>query len=175
MRILARSEQIHLHSPIAGPNHPNRLGVQPPLSLSNTLPRKYVRPKFRRPGMCAALMGRKWRSAHSRRFAACLYRALDHTPPWWFIYETTDMLSVRISTCRCSSCGQKSFRAKNTAPSSKRFIGSKILTTAPKPACPSKLPPGLESMRPSWPRHMTSPSQPPPPKRSLRHGLRASM
>ncbi len=79
-------------------------------------------PRFRRPGMCAALMERKWQSTHSRRFAACLHRALERTPPWWFMYETTDVLSVRISTCRCSSSGWKSFRAKNTASSSKRFM-----------------------------------------------------
>ncbi len=32
------------------------------------------------------------------------------------------MLSVRISTCCCSSCGWKSFRAKKTASSSRRFM-----------------------------------------------------
>ncbi len=32
------------------------------------------------------------------------------------------MLSVRISTCHCSSCGRKSFSAKKTASSSKRFM-----------------------------------------------------
>ncbi len=106
-------------------------------------------PRFRRQGMCAVLMERKWQSAHSRRFAACLHRALERTPPWWFMYETTDVLSVRISACRYSSCGQKSFRAKNTASSSKRFTrtDSGALTTAPKPACPRTLFPSRESMR----------------------------
>ncbi len=77
---------------------------------------------FRKLGMCAALMERKWWSTCSRRFTAYLYRALENTPPWWFTYETTDMLLVGISVCRCSSCGRKSFRAKNTASSCNRFM-----------------------------------------------------
>ncbi len=96
--------------------------------------------------MCAALIERKWRSAHSRRFAACL---LDRTPPWWFMYETTDMLSVRISTCRCSSCGRKSLELRTLlpAPSSLCATGSEVLTTALKSACPRPLLTGLQSMR----------------------------
>ncbi len=48
--ILARGEQIHLLSPIAVPNHQNRLLVQPPLSLKNPLPRKHVRPAVQETG-----------------------------------------------------------------------------------------------------------------------------
>ncbi len=112
---------------------------------------------FRRLGMCAALIERKWRSAHSRRFAACL---LDCTPPWWFMYKTTDMLSVRINTCRSSSCGLKSLELRTLlpAPSGLCANGSEILTTALKSACPRTLLTGLQSMRQSWPRHVTSPS-----------------
>ncbi len=112
---------------------------------------------FRRLGMCAALIERKWRSAHSRRFAACL---LDRTPPWWFMYETTDMLSVRINTCRSSSCGRKSLELRTLlpAPSGLCANGSEVLTTALKSACPRTLLTGLQSMRQSWPRHVTSPS-----------------
>ncbi len=58
--------------------------------------------RFRRLGMCTALIERKWRSAHSRRFAACL---LDRTPPWWLCTKPQTCWSVRISTCRCFSCG----------------------------------------------------------------------
>ncbi len=117
--------------------------------------------RFRRLGICTALMERKWWSAHSRKFAACLYRALDRTPPWWFMYETTDMLSVRISTCRCSGCGQKSLELRTLlpAPSSLCATASEVLTTALKPACPRTLLAGLELMHPSWRhRNVTSPS-----------------
>ncbi len=52
LRVLARGKQIHLRSPItlAVPNHPNRLGVQSPLSLRNPLPRKHVRPSDQETG-----------------------------------------------------------------------------------------------------------------------------
>ncbi len=43
-------------------------------------------------------------------------------PPWRFMYETTDVLSVRISTCCYSSCVRNSFRAKKTASNSKWFM-----------------------------------------------------
>ncbi len=65
------------------------------------------------------------------------------------------MLSVRISTCRCSSCGHKSFSSKNTASSGLCATGSGVLTIATKPVCPRTLLPGLESMHPSWPWYVT--------------------
>ncbi len=71
---------------------------------------------FRRLGMCAALMERKW------RLRACTKLWIVHSRtrrPWWFMKETTDILSVRINTCRCSSCSHKSFSTKKTASSSK--------------------------------------------------------
>ncbi len=59
--------------------------------------------------------------------------------PWGFIYETTDVLSVRISTCCCSSCGWKSFRAKKTASSSRRFMCHRLWDSSysPKAGIPS--------------------------------------
>ncbi len=36
--------------------------------------------------------------------------------------KKSDILSVRLSTCSCSSCGRKSFSAKNTASSSKAVV-----------------------------------------------------
>ncbi len=156
-----------------------RLLVQPPLSLRNPLPRKHVRPWFRRPRMCAALMERKWQSAYSRRFVACLHRALECTLPWRFMYET-DVLSVWISTCCCSSCGRKSFRAKKTASSSKRFIWHRLWGSdhSPEAGMPSQTTPQLRadaSVLPTM-HNVTKPRGTPRLKRSrLRHGLRASM
>ncbi len=46
----ARGEQIHLRCPVASPNHPNQLRMQPPLSLRNPLPRKHVRPVVQKTG-----------------------------------------------------------------------------------------------------------------------------
>ncbi len=52
VRVLARGEQLHLRSPVtlSVPNHPNRLGVQSPLSLRNPLARKHVRPSDQETG-----------------------------------------------------------------------------------------------------------------------------
>ncbi len=76
------------------------------------------------------------------------------------MYKTTDMLSVRISTCRCFSCGWKSLELSTLlpAPSGLCATGSEVLTTALKSACPRTLLTGLQLMRQSWPRHVTSPS-----------------
>ncbi len=70
------------------------------------------------------------------------------------------MLSVRINTCRSSSCGRKSLELRTLlpAPSGLCANGSEVLTTALKSACPRILLTGLQSMRQSWPRHVTSPS-----------------
>ncbi len=43
------------------------------------------------------------------------------------------MLSVRISTCCCSSCGWKSFRAKKTASSSRRFMCHRLWDSSYSP------------------------------------------
>ncbi len=82
-------------------------------------------PRFKRPGMCVALMDRRRESAHSSNIAACLHKAFERTPPWRFMYATTDVLSVRISTCCRSSCAWNSFRAKKTASNSNRFMCNK--------------------------------------------------
>ncbi len=54
----------------------------------------------------------------------------------------------------------KILRAKNTASSSKRFMCQRLWGSdhSPKSACPRTLLTGLQSMRQSWPRHVTSPS-----------------
>ncbi len=96
------------------------------------------------------------------------------------MYETTDVLSVRISTCRCSRCGRKSFRAKNTASSSKRFMchrlwGSDHSSEADMPSHTAPQP-RLDASVITTTRDVTKPRGTPRLKRSgLRHGHRASM
>ncbi len=86
------------------------------------------------------------------------------------------MLSVQISTCRCSSCSRKSFRAKNTAPSSKWFMCHRLWGSnhSPKAGMPWHTAP-----RPRVGASVvtTTPSlgEPPRLKKSLCHGLRALM
>ncbi len=92
------------------------------------IPRKRVRPFGSGDWGCAQLW---WRG---RQSVACLHSTLERIPLWWFIYETTDVLSVRISTCCCSSCGWKSFRPKKTASSSRRFMCHRIWDSSYSPA-----------------------------------------
>ncbi len=96
------------------------------------------------------------------------------------MYETTDMLLVRIRTCRCSSCGWKSFRAKNTASSSKRFMCHRLWGSdhSPEAGLPSHTAPQprVDASVVTTTRDVTKPRETPRLKSSgLRHGLRASM
>ncbi len=83
---------------------------------------------------CALLL---WRASDNLPIAEdSLHVCTEPWSEWWFIYKTTDVLSVWISTCCCSSCGKKYFRVKKTASSSKQFCntGSEVLTLATKPS-----------------------------------------
>ncbi len=69
---------------------------------------------------CALLW---WRGSDNLPIAGdSLPVCTEHWSERWFMYEITDVLSVRISTCCSSSCGRKSYRAKKTSSSSKRFM-----------------------------------------------------
>ncbi len=140
-------------------------------------------PRFKRPGMCVALMERRRESTHSSKIAACSHKALERMPPWRFMYETTDVLSVRISTCCRSSCARNSFRAKKTASSSKRFMCHRIWGSdhRPEAGIPSHTAPqpSVDASVVTTTREVTKPRVfflTPRLKRSgLRHGARASM
>ncbi len=83
---------------------------------------------------CALLW---WRGSDNLPIAEdSLHVCTEPWSEWWLIYKTTDVLSVWISTCCCSSCGRKYFRVKKTASSSKQFCntGSEVLTLATKPS-----------------------------------------
>ncbi len=101
-------------------------------------------------------------------------------PPWRFMYETTDVLSVRISTCCRSSCARNSFRAKKTASNSKRFMCHRIWGSdhCPEAGIPSHTAPqpSVDASVVTTTREVTNPRGTPRLKRSgLRHGARASM
>ncbi len=99
------------------------------------------------PSKCTALRDTPRACAHNSRSWAFLCRDIERTPPWWFMYDTTVVLSERTIIWFSWSWGRKWIKARNTASSSKRFMCSPIheaspfpctglpRQTAPQPAC----------------------------------------
>ncbi len=130
VRILARGEQIHLRSPVtsAVPNHPNRLGVQSPLSLRNPLPRKHVCPD----------------EEDDSLLPACTVPLSEFLPG--------DLYTKPQTCCRCESVhaavpavaeNPLELRRLLPAPGGLCATGSEIPTTVPKLAFPRTLIPRL--------------------------------
>ncbi len=118
---------------------------------------------------CALLW---WRESDSPPIAGDSIHACTEL---WFVRLLGDLCKKPQTCCRCESVhAAVPAMAENAlelttllpAPSGLYATGSEVLTIVTKPVCPWTLLPRLESMCPSWPRHVTS---------SLPHGLRASM
>ncbi len=91
------------------------LMIQHPLpNLSFGLDRKSAA-RFKTPGTWTALKERNLSWVQRRRLRACLFRVRDREPPWWFIWDTTAMLSILTIT-------RKWISARKTALSSRQFM-----------------------------------------------------
>ncbi len=156
VRVLALGEQIHLCSPLtlAVSNHPNRLGVQSPLSLRNPLPRKHVRPSDQETGEV-----RSSDEEEDSPLPACT------APLSKFL--SGDLYTKPQTCCRCESVraavptvaeNPLELRRLFPAPGGLCATGSEIPATVPRLAFPRTLLPSRESMHPSWPSHATLPS-----------------
>ncbi len=55
-------------------------------------------PWFILPSTCVAFSVRRLFWAHTRRSFTSVQSRFETRPPWWFMYDTTDQLSERIST-----------------------------------------------------------------------------
>ncbi len=62
-------------------------------------------PCFILPGTFVAFSERRLFWAHTRRPFASVQSDFEARPPWWFMYDTTDLLSERISTW-CPQAGR---------------------------------------------------------------------
>ncbi len=76
--------------------------------------------------LCSALRDTPWACAHKRISWAFLCRDIERTPPWWFTYDTTVVLTEQTITYFSWSWGRKWIKARNTASSSNKFMCSPI-------------------------------------------------
>ncbi len=147
VRVLALGEQIHLRSPLtlAVPNHPNRLGVQSPLSLRNPLPRKHVRPSDQETGDV-----RSSDEEADSPLPACTAPLSE--------FLSDDLYTKPQTCCRCESVhatvpavAENPLELRRLLPAQGGLCatGSEIPATVPKLAFPRTLLPSRESMHPS--------------------------
>ncbi len=59
---------------------------------------------------------------HTRRLFASVQSRFETRPPWWFIYDTTDLLSERTSTWCPRMSGRKNWQAWHTASISRQLM-----------------------------------------------------
>ncbi len=59
---------------------------------------------------------------HTRRSFASVQSRFETRPPWWFIYDTTDLLSERTSTWCPRMSGRKNWQAWHTASISRQLM-----------------------------------------------------
>ncbi len=79
-------------------------------------------PWFILPGTCNAFSKCRLFWAHTRRSFDSLQSRFETRPPWWFMYETTDLLSERTSTCCPRMTGRKNWQAWHTARISRQLM-----------------------------------------------------
>ncbi len=79
-------------------------------------------PWFILPSTCVAFSERRLFWAHTRRSFTSVQSRFETRPPWWFIYDTTDLLSERISTWCTRMSGRKNWQAWHTASISRQLM-----------------------------------------------------
>ncbi len=84
---------------------------------------------------CFWLQRRRWRASCDRR--------RERRPPWWLMYATVAVLSVRTSTCLSCSSPLKRRRASHTASNSRQLIChcNRDPVQSPAAACPLHMAP----------------------------------
>ncbi len=79
-------------------------------------------PWFILPGTCVAFSESRLVWAQTRRPFASVQRRIKTRPPWLFMYDTTDLLSERISTWCPLMSGRKKWQARHTASISRQLM-----------------------------------------------------
>ncbi len=79
------------------PNFLNRERVERPFLWRDIVPRLSA-PWFILPGTCVTFSERRLFWAHTRMSFASMQIHFETRSPWWFMYDTTDLLSERTST-----------------------------------------------------------------------------
>ncbi len=79
-------------------------------------------PWFILPGTCVIFSECKLFWAHTRRSIASMQSRFETRPPWWFMYDTMDLLSEHISTWCPQMSGRKNWQAWHTASISRQFM-----------------------------------------------------
>ncbi len=74
------------------------------------------------PAQCVAFSERRLFWAHKRRSFASVQRRFETRPPWWFMYDTTDLLPERISTWCLLKSGRKNWQVWHTANISRQLM-----------------------------------------------------
>ncbi len=79
-------------------------------------------PWFIFPSTCIAFSERRLFWAHTRRLFSGVQSCFETRAPWWFMYETTDLLSERTSTWCPHMSGRKNWQAWRTAGISRQLM-----------------------------------------------------
>ncbi len=93
-------------------------------------------PWFILPGTCVTFSERRLFWAHTRRSFTSVQSRFETRPPWWFMYDTTDLLSERISTWCTRMSGRKNWQAWHTASISRQFMCRPDFSSDHRPICP---------------------------------------
>ncbi len=79
-------------------------------------------PWFILSGTCVAFSERRLFWDHTRRSFASMQSHFEMRPPWWIMYDTTDLLSERTSTWCPRMSGRKNWQAWHTATISRQLM-----------------------------------------------------
>ncbi len=79
-------------------------------------------PWFILPGTCFIFSEHRLFLAHTRRSFASVQSRFETKPLWWFMYDTTDLLSERTSTWFHRMTGRKNWQAWHTASISRQLM-----------------------------------------------------
>ncbi len=98
VRVVFEGEEVYSSLAKDFTNFLNRELVKHPFLRRDIVPRQHVCSLVYLPGTCVAFSERRLFWAHTRRSFASVQSRFETRPPWWFMYDTTDLLSERTST-----------------------------------------------------------------------------
>ncbi len=121
-------------------------------SLERGGPDNMSAPWFILPGTCIAFSERRLFWAHTRRPFASMQSRFEMKPPWWFMYDTTGLLSEHTSTWCLRMSGRKNWQAWHIASISRQLMcrPDSFWTKDRRSVCPRTALPNPYWKRLSW-------------------------
>ncbi len=129
-------------------------------------------PWFILPGTCIAFSELRLFWAQTRRLFASVQSHFETRQPWWFMYDTTDLLYERISTWCPRMSVRKNWQAWHTASISRQLICRPDFSLGWRSVCPRTALPNPRWKRLSWQHSYNRPGLIHRPESPLRSGVR---